>query len=87
MATWTIYSKNNCPYCDKAKFELRAEDVEVKNINDDQAYFTELMERNPAARTMPQIYKGDQLIGGYDQLKTLLEVTKGSDDGVVDRSL
>lgn len=69
MATWTIYSKNNCPYCEKAKFELQHEaEVQVKNINEDPEFFTELMEKNPNARTMPQIYKDDQLIGGYDQL-------------------
>ena len=33
-----------------------------------QEFLKELMEKNPAARTMPQIYKDDQLIGGYDQL-------------------
>lgn len=70
---WTIYSKNQCPYCEKAKFALRDEpDVEVKNINDNPDYFTELMELNPAARTMPQIYKDGNLIGGFDQLQFLL---------------
>ena len=87
MSKWVIYSKNQCPYCDKAKFSLQHEsDVTVKNINDDPAYFTELMEKNPAARTMPQIYKDDQLVGGYDNLKALLEVSSGSDD-VIDGSL
>lgn len=87
MSKWVIYSKNHCPYCDKAKFALQHEsDVTVKNINDDPAYFTELMEKNPAARTMPQIYKDDQLVGGYDNLKALLEVSSGSDD-VIDGSL
>jgi len=69
MTKWLIYSKNNCPYCDKAKFELQHEEsVEVKNINEDPTFLKELMEKNPNARTMPQIYKDDQLIGGYDQL-------------------
>ena len=87
MSKWVIYSKNQCPDCDKAKFALQHEsDVTVKNINDDPAYFTELMEKNPAARTMPQIYKDDQLVGGYDNLKALLEVSSGSDD-VIDGSL
>ena len=31
------------------------------------------MEKNPNARTMPQIYKDDQLIGGYDNLVTFME--------------
>ena len=77
MNKWLIYSKNNCPYCDKAKFALQGEDVEVKNINDDPAYLTELMEKNPNARTMPQIYRDDQLIGGYDNLKDWLELNTG----------
>jgi len=74
MSKWLIYSKNNCPYCDKAKFALKDEQVEIKNINEDEIYLTELMERNPNARTMPQIYKDDELIGGYDQLKVYLEL-------------
>jgi glutaredoxin len=72
MAKWTIYSKNQCPYCDKAKFALQNEDVEVKNISDNPDYLTELMEKNPVARTMPQVFKEDQLIGGYDALQVYL---------------
>jgi|TARA_R110002074_G_scaffold85623_3_gene189356 glutaredoxin 3 len=77
MATWTIYSKNQCPFCDKAKYELRNEDFEVKNISENQEFLPELMDRNPNARTMPQIFKGDQLIGGYDALMALRQVTSG----------
>ena len=87
MSKWVIYSKNQCPYCDKAKFALKDEaDVTVKNINDDPAFFTELMEKNPAARTMPQIYKDDMLVGGYTNLVELLNVSRGSHD-VTDGSL
>jgi len=74
MSKWLIYSKNNCPYCQKAKYALRDEQVEIKNINEDVVYHSELMARNPNARTMPQIYKDDELIGGYDQLKVYLEL-------------
>ena len=56
MNKWLIYSKNNCPYCDKAKFALQGEDVEVKNINDKPGYLQELLEKNPNARTMPVSY-------------------------------
>ena len=79
MSQWTIYSKDQCPYCDKAKFALRDEpNVEVKNISQDQSYLAELMELNPAARTMPQIFRDGKLIGGYDQLQFLLS-TQGRD--------
>jgi glutaredoxin len=74
MSKWLIYSKNNCPYCQKAKYALRDEQVEIKNINEDVVYHSELIARNPNARTMPQIYKDDELIGGYDQLKVYLEL-------------
>lgn len=77
MAMWTIYSKNQCPFCDKAKYELRNEDFEVKNLSENQEFLPELMARNPNARTMPQIFKGDQLIGGYDALMALRQVTSG----------
>ncbi len=76
---WTIYSKDQCPYCDKAKFALRDEqNVEVKNISNDPAYLAELMDLNPAARTMPQIFRDGKLIGGFDQLQFLLS-TQGRD--------
>lgn len=79
MSQWTIYSKNQCPYCDKAKFALRDEpNLEVKNISEDQSYLAELMELNPAARTMPQIFRDGQLIGGFSQLQFLL-ATMGQD--------
>ena len=76
MADWTIYSKDQCPYCDKAKFALKDHDIEVKNISENVDFFKELMERNPNARTMPQIYKGNQLIGGYDNLVAHLKISK-----------
>lgn len=72
MVKWTIYSKNNCLYCDKAKFKLKDELVEVKNIEEQKEWFTELLERVPTARTMPQIFRNGELIGGYDQLEKFL---------------
>ena len=79
MSQWTIYSKNQCPYCDKAKFALKDEaNVTVKNISENSDFFTELMELNPAARTMPQIFRDGKLVGGYDQLQFFL-ATQGRD--------
>ena len=34
---------------------------------------SELVERNPAARTMPQIFINELLIGGYTDLETWLK--------------
>ena len=64
-----IYSKSNCSYCDMAMnfFDSRGIAYEVYSA-DDQNVFKEMLERNPSARTVPQIFIDDQLIGGYTDL-------------------
>jgi glutaredoxin 3 len=54
-----------------AKDLLRAQGMEYEERNISQGTWTreQLMEAVPGARTLPQIFIDDQLIGGYDQLK------------------
>ena len=61
-----IYSRSNCSYCDMAMnfFDSKGIKYEVYNADDPQI-FNEMLERNPAARTVPQIFIDDDLIGGY----------------------
>ena len=64
-----IWSKYNCPYCDQAKnlLELKGIAYEERKIGD--GYTREdLLEAVPGARTVPQIFIDDQLIGGYTDL-------------------
>lgn len=64
-----IWSKYNCPYCDQAKnlLELKGIAFEERKIGD--GYTREdLLEAVPGARTVPQIFIDDQLIGGYTEL-------------------
>lgn len=70
---WTIYSKNNCTYCEKAKYALRGQEVDIRNVEDNREFFNELLQRVPNARTMPQVFRGDQHIGGYNELQLLLD--------------
>ena len=67
----TVWSKDQCPYCVMAKDLLRAQGMEYEERNISQGTWTreQLMEAVPGARTLPQIFIDDQLIGGYDQLK------------------
>ena len=45
MNKWLIFSKDNCPYCDKAKFALQNEsEVEVKNISSVASFREELFD-------------------------------------------
>ena len=64
-----IYGKTQCPYCDMAKvfFDSKGIDYEVYSA-DDPDVFKEMLERNPQARTVPQIFIDDKLIGGYTDL-------------------
>ena len=64
-----IYSKSNCVFCDKAKYYFDQNDITYQEYNVEiPETFQILMERNPNARTMPQIFIDDKLIGGYTDL-------------------
>jgi len=64
-----IYSKSNCVYCDKAKHYFIQNDINyVEHSVEIPEVFEQLLGRNPNARTMPQIFINDELIGGYTDL-------------------
>ena len=64
-----IYSKSNCSYCVMAInfFDSKGIPYEVYSA-DDPDIFDEMLKRNPQARTVPQIFIDDVLIGGYTDL-------------------
>lgn len=64
-----IYGKPNCNWCEKAK--LLDEKYDYYDITD-ATNKTVLMSRNPNARTVPQIFINDELIGGYEQYRDYL---------------
>ena len=76
---FTIYSKPACTYCDQAKGLLESKGLtfqelilDVGQVKDPSKTYTtvnQLKQRVPDARTVPQIFKGDELIGGFDALK------------------
>jgi glutaredoxin 3 len=69
-----VWSKHHCPYCDQAKALLtqRGISFEEKKIGDGYTR-EELLEAVPTARTVPQIFIGEELIGGFTELKAHLE--------------
>ena len=69
-----VWSKYHCPYCDQAKALLKAKGIafEEKKIGDGYTK-EELLEAVPNARTVPQIFIDDQLIGGFTELKAHLQ--------------
>jgi glutaredoxin len=69
-----VWSKYNCTFCEQAKALLKQKGIpfEEKKIGDGYTR-EELLEAVPTARTVPQIFLDDQLIGGFTELKAHLE--------------
>lgn len=69
-----VWSKYNCPFCEQAKGFLKMKGIPFveKKIGDGYTK-EELLEAVPTARTVPQIFIDDQLIGGFTELKTHLQ--------------
>jgi glutaredoxin len=69
-----VWSKYHCPFCDQAKALLKQREIpfEEKKIGDGYTK-EELLEAIPTARTVPQIFIDDQLVGGFNELRTFLE--------------
>ena len=70
----TVWSKDNCPYCDQAKSLLKMKGIEYEERNINQGWDREdLFAAVPGARSVPQIFLDDRLIGGFTELKKHLE--------------
>lgn len=76
-----VYSKENCPYCTKAKHLLTKMGVEYTEfiikqptssmeLGPNQSWVSreELLAAAPNAKTVPQIWLDGEYIGGYDSL-------------------
>ena len=64
-----IYTKQNCPFCLKAKQKLREYNVNFIEVSlDDPQNRVLLLEEAPNAKTAPQIFVDGELVGGYNQL-------------------
>jgi glutaredoxin len=69
----TIWSKYHCPYCDQAKALLTSKGIQFEERKIGDGYTKEdLLEAVPTARTVPQIFLDDKLIGGFTELKQKL---------------
>ncbi|MEL7128723.1 MAG: glutaredoxin 3 [Pseudomonadota bacterium] len=78
MANVTIYTRQFCPYCTRALKLLKQKGVPMKNIDAgmDPAKKQEMVKRSNGGRTFPQIFVGDQHIGGCDDLMALEQAGK-----------
>ncbi|WP_277600647.1 glutaredoxin 3 [Altericroceibacterium xinjiangense] len=68
-----IFSKFGCGYCSRARHMLDSKGVayEDYDVTMGGSKKAEMLERNPNARTVPQIFIDGKLIGGSDDLARL----------------
>jgi glutaredoxin 3 len=64
-----IWSKDFCGYCDLAKRLLEQKGIKYEERKIGTGWTKEqLLESVPTARSVPQIFLDDKLIGGHDDL-------------------
>jgi glutaredoxin 3 len=73
VAVVEIYTKSFCPYCWRAKSLLEAKGIEYSEIAVDFGGEAKqaMIQRANGRRTVPQIFIGEQHIGGCDELLAL----------------
>jgi len=69
-----VWSKHHCPYCDQARALLIQQGIEFEERKIGDGYTREdLLEAVPTARTVPQIFIDEVLIGGFTELRQHLQ--------------
>jgi len=65
----TVYTKKRCPFCTSSKIWLKQRDYAFTEISLDVAEdLTKFITENPNLKSVPQIFLGDKLIGGFTEL-------------------
>lgn len=69
-----IYTTAHCPYCDRAKdiFKHKGLEYVEYRVDQDAEKRQEMMTRSKR-RTVPQIFINQHHVGGYDDLKALID--------------
>lgn len=73
MSAVTIYTRAFCPYCSRAVSLLKSKGADFNEIDAgmDPDKKAEMVQRANGARTFPQIFIGDNHIGGCDEMMAL----------------
>lgn len=74
MSSVTIYTKDYCPYCTKAKSLLERKgvnDFEEIDITHSEKLQAEMISKSGGRKTVPQIFIGSTHVGGCDDLYSL----------------
>jgi len=73
MTKAIVWSKDQCPYCVQAKALLESRGIEYEERNINNGWDKEdLLAAVPTARTLPQIFLDEELVGGFTELRKRL---------------
>ena len=66
-----VWSKDDCPYCVQSKNLLQSKGIEFEERNITQGTWTkeQLLEVVPNARSLPQVFLDEELVGGFNELR------------------
>jgi len=72
-----IYSKDPCPYCVNAKRLLNEKNIKYQEIDlTNNPTELERLKKETGWRTVPMIFIGEELVGGYSDLRALEDAGK-----------
>ena len=83
MSNITIYTKDFCPFCIKAKSLLTMKKIKFTeiNLNKNPDQFDKMLKKSNGARTVPQIFNDNNYIGDCDKIYEL------NSEGTLDKLL
>lgn len=72
---YKVYGRVSCSWCERAKDLLKTKDLDFEYISlDNPETLKAFFEQHPTApRTVPQIFKDEEYIGGYNELHASLK--------------
>ena len=74
MTRAVVWSKDGCSHCVQAKALLESNGIEFEERNVSKDWTKDqLLAAVPNARTLPQIFLDDKLVGGFTELRRHLQ--------------
>ncbi|MEW5849213.1 MAG: glutaredoxin 3 [Myxococcota bacterium] len=74
MKPVTVYTTTYCGFCRRAKSFLQERNIPFHEVDvTDDAAAREMLVQRTGQRTVPQIFFGEESVGGYSDLKALAD--------------
>ncbi|HKX13062.1 MAG TPA: glutaredoxin [bacterium] len=71
MVKVRVYTTAYCPFCDAAKRLLKQRNIAFEEIDVSEGSARAELKNRTGWRTVPQVFLGEELIGGYQELAAI----------------